>query len=432
MKKIISILCLCILVYSSQAQEIKHVVLITIDGFRPDFYLEDNWHTPNLKRLMQQGFYAKGVNSVLPSMTYPSHTTIVTGVQPAKHGIYYNGMYERDTIKGKIYWNDSSIHVPTLWQAVHDKGGKVASLFWPVSADAPADYLIPDNGSMGEANRIAYSKPEGFIATLQKEVFNDTAKIQYGVDHNVAQIAAYVIQKDAPALMTIHMFSVDHYEHEQGRHGNLVEKAITDADSSVGIILNAIQQKGIAENTLLIVTGDHGFLDVSTSVNPNVWLAQAGLINDLKNGDWKARFFSVGGSTFLYLKDRNDKAALNKVNEVLKNLPDSAKQYLRIIDRKKLDAIGANPEVEFAISGLHGAAFGNATDGPAIKPGKGGTHGFFPDFKEIQTGFIAYGNAVKKGSVNEMNERDINAVVVKALDLDFPTSEGKVPKGLFR
>lgn len=420
------------LAYNINAQQVKHVVLITIDGFRPDFYLEDGWHTPNLKKLMQQGFYAKGVNSVLPSMTYPSHTTIVTGVQPAKHGIYYNGMFERDTIKGKIYWNDSSIHVPTLWQAVHDKGGKVAALFWPVSAGAPADYLIPDNGNMGEANRVAYSKPEGFIHTLQKEVFNDTGKIQYGVDHNVAQIAAYVIQKDAPELMTIHMFSVDHYEHEQGRHGDLVEKAITDADSSVGIILNAIQQKGIAGNTLLIVTGDHGFLDVTTSVNPNVWLAQAGLVNDLKNGDWKARFYSVGGSTFLYLKDRLDKATLNKVDEVLKNLPDSAKQYLRIIDRKKLDEIGGNPEAEFAISGLNGASFGNAVDGPAIKPGKGGSHGYFPDFAAIQTGFIAYGKAVNKGSANEMNERDITSVVIQALGLNFPTAEGKAPNGLFK
>jgi predicted AlkP superfamily pyrophosphatase or phosphodiesterase len=314
---------------------------------------------------------------------------------------------------------------------VHDKGGTVAALFWPVSAGAPADYLIPDNGSMGEANRIAYSKPEGFIDTLKENVFNDTAKIEYGVDHNVAQIAAYVIQLAAPELMTIHLFSVDHYEHQQGRTGDLVEKAIADADSSVGIIWKAIRDKGIADSTLLIVTGDHGFLDVTTSVNPNVWLKQAGLITNLKTGDWKARFFSVGGSTYLYLKNRSDKVTLNKVNEVLKNLPDSAKQYLRIIDRKKLNKIGGNPEVEFAISGLHGASFGNDTEGDAIKPGKGGSHGYFPDFKEIQTGFIAYGNSVNKGSVNEMNEKDITSVVIKALGLNFSTAEGKVPKGLF-
>lgn len=433
MKKILSIVCLILIVSCSKAQQIKHVVLITIDGFRPDFYLEDKWHTPNLKMLMQQGFYAKGVNSVLPSMTYPSHTTIVTGVQPAKHGIYYNGMFEPDTIKGKIYWNYASIHVPTLWQAVHNKGGKVAALFWPVSADAPADYLIPDNGSMGEANRIAYSKPAGFIETLQKDVFNDTGKINYGVDHNVAQIAAYVIKQAAPELMTVHFFSVDHFEHMQGREGELVEKAISDADSAVGIVWKAIQDKGIADNTLFIVTGDHGFETVTTSVNPNVWLKEAGLITDLKNGGWKARFLSVGGSTYLYLKNRNDKATLDKVNSILNNLPDSVKQYLRIISRQQLNSIGGNPEVEFAISGLNGASFGNAENGDAIKAVKtSGAHGYFPDTKNIRAGFIAFGKTVNKGSVDEMNERDITSVVIKALGLNFPTAEGKLPEGLFK
>src|ERR1700709_2056622 len=141
----------------------KHVVLITIDGSRPDFYLDPSWHADNIRALMAGGAYARGVNSVFPSMTYPSHTTIVTGVQPAKHGIYYNNMYEPNGPTGKMYWNDSSIKVPTVWGAAQKKGLKVASLFWPVSADAPVMYNIPDIGSMGEAIRMQYSKPDGFV-----------------------------------------------------------------------------------------------------------------------------------------------------------------------------------------------------------------------------------------------------------------------------
>src|ERR1700759_4943009 len=107
---------------------VKHVVLITIDGSRPDFYLDPSWHADNIRALMAGGAYAKGVNSVFPSMTYPSHTTIVTGVQPARHGVYYNtGPYG-------IYWNDSSIKVPTLWGAAQQRGMVVAALLWPVSA----------------------------------------------------------------------------------------------------------------------------------------------------------------------------------------------------------------------------------------------------------------------------------------------------------
>jgi predicted AlkP superfamily pyrophosphatase or phosphodiesterase len=110
-----------------------------------------------------RGALCEGVNSVFPSMTYPSHTTMVTGVQPAVHGIYYNtGPGE------KVYWNDSSIKSPTLWAAAEQKGMVVAALLWPVSADAPVQYDIPDIGSLGETVREQYSKPAGFVDEVKK------------------------------------------------------------------------------------------------------------------------------------------------------------------------------------------------------------------------------------------------------------------------
>lgn len=413
------------------SQRVEHVVLITVDGFRPDFYLDPSWGAVNIRRLMQEGAHANGVNSVFPSMTYPSHTTIVTGVQPSKHGVYFNNMFEPNGPTGKMYWNDSSIHVPTVWGAAEKKGMTVAALFWPVSADAPVQYNIPDIGSMGEKVREEYSKPAGFVDVLKKEVFDNTDKIDYGKDHNVARIAAYVIGQRKPNLMTIHFFSVDHNEHMQGRDGDSVRAAVRDADSSVGIIVNALKSAGIWDKTVIIVTGDHGFVDVKTSVNPNVWLVKAGLITDVKKDEWKAQFYSVGGSSYLYLKDRNDKATLAKVKEILASLPEEDKKLFRVIDRQQLDGIGGNPLVEFALSGEHGASFGNAMTGEAIKPGHGGTHGYFPDFHEIMTGYVACGPGIKKGGViPQMNQRDQASIIVKLLGLSLPTAEGTVPSGL--
>jgi predicted AlkP superfamily pyrophosphatase or phosphodiesterase len=412
------------------AQQAEHVVVITIDGFRPDFYLDSSWSTPNLKSLMKNGVYARGVNSVFPSMTYPSHTTIVTGVWPAKHGVYYNNMFEPNGPTGKNYWNDSSIKVPTLWGLAQDKGLKVASLLWPVAADAPVMYNIPDIGSLGEEVREKFSRPQSFVADLKKEVFNNAAKIEYGKDHNVAAIAAYVIKKDQPNLMTIHFFSVDHYEHEQGRQGPLVQAAVSDADSSVGIVVKALKDAGIGEKTVLIVTGDHGFVDVVTNVNPNLWLINAGLITDVKKDEWKAQFFSVGGSSYLYLKDKNDTKTLREVKKILADLPADQKKLFRIIDRKQLDKAGANPEAVFALSGENGTSFGNSMKGEIMKPGKGGSHGYFPDFREIRTGFVAIGPGVKKGgSIADMNLRDIAPAIAKLLDLPLK-ADGKIPAGL--
>ena len=409
-------------VFAQGGRPVRHVVVVTIDGSRPDFYLDSSWHAVHLRELAASGTYARGVNSVFPSMTYPSHTTIVTGVQPAKHGVYYN------TGPQGIYWNDSSIRSPTLWQAAEDKGMVVASLFWPVSAEAPVQYNIPDIGSLGEAVREKHSKPAGLIDTLRAEVFGGASKIEYGRDVNVAKIAAYVIAKARPNLMTIHLFSVDHNEHMEGREGPGVRAAVRGADSAVGIIMDALKTAGIWDSTVLIVTGDHGFMTVHTQVDPNVWLAKAGLITDLKQGDWKAMFFSVGGSSYLYVKDAT---ALASVERILREVPDSVKHYMRVIDRKQLDKIGGNPGVALALSGLNGAGFGNATSGEAVRPAHGGQHGYFPDFYEIRTGFVIHGPGVRVGGViPEMNERDIAPIVARLMGIPFPSAQGSIPEGV--
>jgi predicted AlkP superfamily pyrophosphatase or phosphodiesterase len=414
------------------AQKAEHVILITIDGFRPDYYLDPSWKTTNITELLKNGVHANGVNSAFPSMTYPSHTSIITGVRPAKHGIYYNGMFEPNGSTGKIYWEDSSIKVPTIWTAAKAKGLKTAALMWPVSAGAPANYNISDVGSMGETNREQRATPSGIVAELKKNLFNDSPRIDYGQDRNVASIAAYIIKKEKPNLMTIHFFGVDHYSHQDGREGQAVRLAVARADSSVAIVVDAIKAAGIWDKTVFIVTGDHGFMDVTTSVSPNIWLIKEGLITDVKKDEWKAQFYSVSGSGYLYLKDKNDTKTANQVMTLLNNLPAEEKKLFRIIDRKELDKVGANPEVAFAISAQNGASLGNAMTGDAVKPrNKGGAHGHFPDFREIRTGFVAVGPGIKKNSViEEMNLIDIAPYISQVLGLSMPGVEGKVPKVL--
>ena len=433
MKKILFIVYVALFAFNVHAEKEKHVILITIDGFRPDFYFEKEWHTPNLHKMVQEGTYAFGVNSVFPSITYPSHTTIVTGVQPAEHGIFYNSMFEPDSVTGKIYWNFHQITATTLWQAVTNVGLKASSINWPASAEAPVRYNIPDIGSRRD-DMIKYSAPAGFLDTLNNQLFHrkEIADIDLGKDQNSAEIAAWVIKKDKPNFMTVHLFSVDHFEHREGRHGKMVEEAIADADEGVGIIRQAIQEAGMADNTLLIVTGDHGFLDVSINIHPNVWLAKAGLL-DNTNGQWKARFHAAGGSTFLFLKDINDTETLQKVKSMLKNLPAEESKYIRVITTAEAQKIGADPNASLELSGLNGASFGNEYTGKAVRTGKGGTHGYYPDCREIQTGFICVGKSVQNNyEIKEMNLRDITAIVAQYLEIQMPSCKGTVPVGLFK
>jgi predicted AlkP superfamily pyrophosphatase or phosphodiesterase len=434
-KKLLSLSLLSLLLTTSHlmAQTAKHVIFLTIDGFRPDFYLDSQWQMPNLRKLMKDGAYAKGVNSVFPSVTYPSHTTIITGVQPARHGVFYNNIFPPEGAKQQPYWQDSSIHVNTIWKAAKAKGMTVASLYWPVSANAPVDYNIPDIGGLGDEVREQYSLPQGFYAEVRKEVFGGAGKIDAGKNQNVAKIAAYVINKSKPQLMTIHLFSADHAQHTLGRYGKDVEEAVADADEAVGIIIEALKAAGIWENTVFMIGGDHGFYDVKKTISPNVWLKQAGLINDLKSGDWKAQFNNAGASAFLYLKDPSDRETINKVQSILKAQPDSVKQYYRMISKEQLTKGGYNPNVAFALTGEHDATFSTAITGDAVKQGKGGTHGHFPDTKNIRTGLVAHGPGIRKGAViDEMNLRDMTPIIVKLLGIPFSKTEGKIPAGLLK
>lgn len=137
-------------------QPVKHVVLISLDGSRPEFYMDTSWPAPHLQKLKKEGVYAaKGIESVFPSVTYPSHTTLVTGAYPATHGIYYNKPINGKP--GEWYWNEDKIKCKTLWDAVKEAGMTSGSVFWPVTVGAPINYNFPvrrpEKGEKGNNNK---------------------------------------------------------------------------------------------------------------------------------------------------------------------------------------------------------------------------------------------------------------------------------------
>ena len=118
------------------------LLLISIDGLNPDYVIHADRYglkIPNLRRIMRDGSHASGVRGVLPTVTYPTHTTMLTGVLPAKHGIYSNQTFDpTQTNLGGWYWYSEDVRSPTLWQAASNAGYVVGSVAWPVSVSAPA------------------------------------------------------------------------------------------------------------------------------------------------------------------------------------------------------------------------------------------------------------------------------------------------------
>jgi predicted AlkP superfamily pyrophosphatase or phosphodiesterase len=433
MKRFIFGLCIFLVTVSSASgQAAKHVILISIDGFRPDFYLDESWHAPNLRKLLQTGVSATSMRTVVPSVTYPSHTTLVTGAMPGRHGIYYNAL--KDSTGGQWYWEESYIKTPMLWDAVKSSGLTSAAVMWPVTAGAPIDYNFPvrrpNKGEGGDQLNVTRPlvTPPGLLDEIEKANHTQFTKADFSherMDKTIAMMTNHILSRHKPHLMAVHFLSMDHAGHAFGRRGAHIQESLTLVDSLVGAIVSVIDKAGMKEHTAIIITGDHGMVERTTGLAPNVWLARNGLHG--KNNS-AAKFHPAGGSAFLYLKDTHDEGTLRKVNAILTNLPASEKKLFRVVSRHELDEMGANPEPALALAFSKGVVFHDAVDGAPVRSVKaGGTHGYFPDFPEIMTGFIATGAGINHGvRIREIGVQDIAPLVARLLAMDFHSPDGKL------
>ncbi|WP_443945997.1 alkaline phosphatase family protein [Pedobacter sp. AW1-32] len=437
MKKIFALMGLfCLSFGDANAQE-NHVVLISVDGLRPEFYLDPQWGMVNVRQGMQKGSYAEGVRGSFPTVTYPSHTTIVSGVLPAKHGIYYNTPVEPLGISGKWFWFYKDVKVPTIWTAAKEAGLKTAGVSWPVTVGAPIDYNLPEyvilpQGKGEKADEIKAMFQESNPKSLFQEVEDNAigkfgeygASIDYFTsDQNKSRMAAYILKRYKPAFLAVHIALTDHFEHEEGRDGNKVRSAVAGADVAIKTILDAAEAAGIARNTTFIITGDHGFVDIHTQFKPNVILSKLGLYDDANKEGWKAYFQQSGGSSFLHLRDPKDKLSLDKIKKAFAELPEGMQRMFHILDKDAIAKAQGDPTASMALAANQGFCFGASATGDLLAPAKGGTHGYLPtDFKEIQTGFVAFGNGIKAGTVIPlMGQEDIAPLISKILNLNMKT-----------
>ncbi|RFZ94881.1 alkaline phosphatase family protein [Mucilaginibacter conchicola] len=446
MNKVLKSLVVCLLLATGVKAQ-KHVVLISIDGLRPEFYLDPSWGMVNLRQAMNTGSYAEGVRGSFPTVTYPSHTTIVSGVLPAKHGIYYNTPVEPLGITGKWFWYYKDIKVPTLWTAAKQAGLVTAGVSWPVTVGAPIDYNLPEfvilpknKGEKKDEIKALYdeSNPKTLFEEVQDNAIGKLGEFgatldYYTNDQNKARMAGYILRKYKPGFLAIHIGLTDHFEHEQGRDGDKVRSAVVGVDVALKTMFDAIEMAGLKDSTTFIVTGDHGFVDIHTQVNPNVMLAKAGLYDDANKEGWKAYFQASGGSAFLHLRNPNDKATLEKVNKALNALPEGTKRLFHVLNKQQVADAQGDPNAPIALAAYQGISFGATAKGELLTAAKGGTHGYLPtDFKEIQTGFVAFGRGIKPGVVLPLiGQEDIAPIVAKLLNLQMPGIDGVLYPGLF-
>lgn len=415
----------------------QHTVMISIDGLRPEIYLDpvkEQVKVPNLLRLRDSGVFAERMIGVFPTVTYPSHTTLVTGVTPSRHGIPNN--FRPGT--RDWYLEAREIKARTLWDAYRDAGRKTSIVTWPASYGAKVDWLIPENLSFGIPDvpkRIADGSTPGLYAALEAAAGRfeipsfDKADAGEKLDRMTAAYAAEIIRRHKPDLMLIHFLDVDHVEHAHGPDSAEARHAVELVDDNIGKVLAALRDAGIANQTNVVIVGDHGFAKVHTSIN------LAALLKEVQDGPPVVKPLIGGGSAGLYSVEGASAEQIADFNSKLQALID--RRYnglLKFMTRAELERAG----------GFDGAAAGltipTAGYMLAERPepqvlikltGTEGMHGYAPDMPEMATGFIAAGPAFRKNyRLPVMRMLDVAPTLALADGVPFESADGVAIPGI--
>ena len=405
----------------------RHVLVISLDGMGADFYSQvPKARVPNLERLRAEGSFAEAVEGVYPTVTYPSHTTIVTGRTPAVHGIYSN-LSSREAGKPSEdwFWFAKDIKVPTLWDEAHRARLTSAAVSWPVTVGAQIDWCVPEYWEPGKSAQTdlkflaRYSTPG-----LVQEVTQALWPLLAGVDPDTlrTRVAAYVLKKYRPNLLLLHLSNPDHVEHEKGPASPEAAKALEASDTRIGDMLKAVWEAGMANSTDVFIVSDHGFLSADHDIRPNVLLVKAGLLSVNSGGQLtggKVATLSNGGSFFIYWPDSQD--LRGEVRTALKPLLDLTLVWGEF-ERTTLRELGADPAAQLALDAQVGYGFEAAAVGDLVAlKSPGGRHGYLPYRPGLEASFIAWGPGIKRGvNLHRIRMTSEAPTILKALGVTDP------------
>jgi predicted AlkP superfamily pyrophosphatase or phosphodiesterase len=342
------------------------LLLVSIDGLRADML--DRGITPNLSRLVDGGVRARWMTPSYPSLTFPNHYTLVTGLRPDHHGIIHNSMHEdalgsfrlskREAVTDARWWGGEPI-----WVGAENAGVRTATLSWPGSEAA-----------------IQGVRPS------QWRTYDASVPLPARVD----QVLRWVGQTDAdaPRLVTLYMEQVDHAGHDHGPDSPEYAAAIGEVDAAIGRLLDGLQSRGLDASTNVIVVSDHGMASVPDGQTIAIEdMVDPTIATDVSMGQ------SVG---FAPLP--------GKRREAEKVLLGAHAQY-DCWTRQTLPArwhYGSNPRIPPIVCQMHEGwnALSRASVA-ARAPGTRGSHGYDNALPSMRAVFIARGPSFKQGQTIE-------------------------------
>lgn len=403
----------------------RSVVVISLDGF-PGFALEDpKLPVPTLRRLIREGTWCR-MGAINPTITWPNHTAMVTGVGADEHGLLVNG-----TILSTNGWppirvepmikKEQMVHAPTVYDAAFKAGLTTAQVDWVAINDAPtitwpfSEWASADKPV--EREMIA----RGVITAADLQDFTKFSILWR--DQIWTRAAAYIMREHKPNLMLFHLLSLDSMHHKYGPGSLAALGAIAFVDGCVAEVVEAVRQAGMTERTTFLIVSDHGFKGYTNEIRANIALEANGLGKSVY-------VLPEGGTGFVYLAPGSGPEVLTKAEEVLEALEGISE----VIGQDRFPGLGLpmperDPQMfQLLLTAKSGYSFSGAKGGPvtAAVPQQAGSHGYLASEADLDAIFIASGCGVKPGTkLERVANIDVAPTIAKLLGVSFQTAKAK-------
>jgi len=438
----------CCLLFCARAVLAEpHVIIITIDGCAAYNLKDKNAPIPTLRKLAEEGAVAEGMKVCNPSVTWPNHTTLISGVRPDKHGVLFNGILERPGVGMPVgiepkHDGSELVGVQTLPDILHKAGMRCGEIDWPCTRNSPA---YEDNFS-DVPEQVKWMTPKLREELVAMGELPDATDKSWGPlsaarkDQIWAAAACQVIKARKPNLLLLHLLLTDGLQHKYGPQTPAAFAAIAVADAHLRDVLRALDDAGIRQDTTLFILADHGFASASKLLCPNVLFRKEGLLKSalLKIGSARVQAVSEGGTAFVYFTDpqtmSEDKA---KVRAILKDAegieeiiePDRYGEFHYPLPEKNRQM------AEMVIAAKPDYAFSNKATGddfvvaPQLNQDNFGHHGYLNSYAKMNAIFIATGRGIARGTKLGMVENiDVAPTAAELLGVKIEGAEGKVMK----
>ncbi len=370
------------------------VILISLDGFRADYLKRGA--TPTLSRLAREGGWAEeGMRPSFPSLTFPNHYTLVTGLRPDHHGIVNNTIEDPSIPENpKFTLSDVNANADTRWWAAGEPiwvtvgraGLRTATVGWP-----------------GSEAQIGGRRPDRFTH------YDFDTPYSARVDTALAWLGLPAAKR--PDLLTLYLDEPDHTGHEAGPDSPALTAQLRRVDAAVARLVAGLKRRGVYDRANIVVVADHGMAAVRRD--------RVLYLDDLADAD-QVRAVTLGPVAGLEPKTPEAEAKLLAPHD-----------HLRCWRKGEMPAAfhyGANPRVPPVVC-LADLSWQLQTRAAAAKWNgfNLGQHGFDPAAPEMRALFLAHGPAFRPGSrLPAFDNVDVQPLLARLLGVVAPAADGSI------